>query len=434
MAASSTTKTQISGADGADPHTGGASDRANPNGKGPQAGARSHSTLTQAVHAGEKRYLSHDSLTVPIVQTSTYTFEDTASLISYMEEHMFWDVPEREEYGRYGNPTVRAAEAKLAALDGADDALLLSSGMAAITTTLFILLSQGDHFVMTEDCYRRTRGFCSTFLSRFGVTCTIVAPGDYEALEAAIRPETRLIFSESPTNPFLRCLDYARLVEIANRHGLRTIIDTTFGTPCNVRPLEYGVDLVMHSVTKYLAGHNDLLAGCVTGSFDITTALRQSQGVLGAVLDPHCAYLILRGLKTLGLRMRQHNESGLRIARFLEYHPRIRRVWYPGLESHPDHEVATRTMSGFGGVISFEVEADGPTTSRFIDACGIPRIGPSLGGVESLIEQPALVSYFDTPPEERLALGIRDELVRLSVGIEDTDDLLADFDQALAKM
>ena len=199
-------------------------------------------------------------------------------------------------------------------------------------------------------------------------------------------------------------MDYARLVDIAKRHGLRTIIDTTFATPCNVRPLEYGIDLAIHSVTKYLAGHNDLLAGCVTGSFDITTALRQ------------------------------HNESALRIARYLEDHPRIRRVWYPGLESHPDHEVAVRTMSGYGGVISFEVEADGPTTSRFIDACSISRIGPSLGGVESLIEQPAIVSYFDQDPEYRRSLGITDELVRLSVGIEDTDDLIADFEQALTQM
>ncbi len=429
-----TSGTTISQNTGTEPRPDGESPLAAPNGQGPERETPSLSGQTQAVHAGEKRYISHDSVTVPIVQTSTYTFEDTASLISYMEEHMFWDVPEREEYGRYGNPTVRAAEAKLAALDGAEDALLLSSGMAAITTSLFILLSQGDHFVMTEDCYRRTRGFCNTFLTRFGISCTTVAPGDYDAIEAAIRPETKLIFSESPTNPFLRCVDYARLVDIAKRHGLRTIIDTTFATPCNVRPLEYGIDLAIHSVTKYLAGHNDLLAGCVTGSFGITTALRQSQGILGAVVDPHCAYLILRGLKTLGLRMRQHNESAMRIARYLEDHPRIRRVWYPGLESHPDHEVARRTMAGFGGVISFEVEADGPTTSRFIDACSISRIGPSLGGVESLIEQPAIVSYFDQDPEYRRSLGITDELVRLSVGIEDTDDLIADFGQALAQM
>jgi cystathionine gamma-synthase len=393
---------------------------------------RKPSRLTDAVHAGEARYLSHNSLTVPIVQTSTYTFENTAALIDYVESHMFWDVPEREEYGRYGNPTVRAAEAKLAALDGAEDAVLVSSGMAAISTTLLIMLSAGDHFILTEDCYRRTRAFCRTFLSRFGIDCTVVRPGDYDGIEAAIQPNTRLIFSESPTNPFLRCLDYPRLVDIAKRHKLKTAVDTTFGTPMNVRPMEYGVDLVIHSVTKYLAGHNDLLAGCVVGNFELTTALRQSQGIIGAVVDPHCAYLILRGLKTLGLRMRQQNASGLAVARFLEEHPVVRRVWYPGLESHPDYAVAVRTMEGFGGVVSFEINGDGPAASRFIDACRIPRIGPSLGGVESLIEQPSIISYYDTDPEVRQALGISDELVRLSLGIEETGDLIADLAQALA--
>ncbi|MBI3957693.1 MAG: aminotransferase class I/II-fold pyridoxal phosphate-dependent enzyme [Chloroflexi bacterium] len=396
-----------------------------PNGVTPQ---------TAAVHAGEAPYVTHHSLTVPIVQTSTYTFENTDALIAYQEDKMFWDVPERVEYGRYGNPTVYAAQAKLASLEGADDALLVSSGMAAITTTLMILLSQGDHFVITEDCYRRTRIFCNSFLARFGIECTTVKPGDYAAMEAAIRPNTKLIFSESPTNPFLRCLDYSRLVDIAKRHNLKTVIDGTFGTPVNIRPLEYGVDLVVHSVTKYLAGHNDLLAGCVVGSFAMTTALRQAQGVIGAVVDPHTAFLILRGLKTLGLRMAQHNANGLAVARFLEDHPRIRRVWYPGLESHPDHAVAAASMTGFGGVVSFEVESDGPGASRFIDACRIPRIAPSLGGVESLIEQPYIISYYDTAPEERLALGIRDELVRLALGVEDTDDLIADLAQALERV
>ncbi len=390
------------------------------------------SALTEAVHAGEKRYLSHHSLTVPIVQTSTYTFENTAQLTNYLEEHMFWDVPEREEYGRYGNPTVRAVEAKLAALDKAEDALLVSSGMAAITTTLMIMLSAGDHFIITEDCYRRTRNFCRTFLTRFTIECTTVRPGDYEAIEAAIQPNTKLIFSESPTNPFLRCLDYPRLVDIAKRHKLKTVVDTTFATPINVRPIEHGIDLVIHSVTKYLAGHNDLLAGCVVGSYGLTTALRQAQGIIGAVVDPHCAYLILRGLKTLGLRVRQQNASGLAVARFLEDHPKVRRVWYPGLESHPDHRVASEMMSGFGGVISLEINGDGPAASRFIDACQIARIGPSLGGVESLIEQPSIISYYDTSPEVRQSYGISDELVRLSLGIEETDDLIADLAQALA--
>lgn len=390
-----------------------------------------HSIQTAAIHAGEARYVAHHSLTVPIVQTSTYTFENTDALIAYQEDQMFWDVPERVEYGRYGNPTTNAAQAKLAALEGAEDALLVSSGMAAITTTLMILLSQGDHFLITEDCYRRTRIFCSSFLARFGIECTVVKPGDYAGMEAAIRPNTKLIFSESPTNPFLRCLDYPRLVDIASRHSLKTVIDGTFGTPVNIRPLELGVDLVVHSVTKYLAGHNDLLGGCVAGSFEMTTALRQAQGVIGAVVDPHAAFLILRGLKTLGLRMAQHNANGLAVARFLEDHPKIRRVWYPGLESHPDHAVAAASMSGFGGVVSFEVESDGPGASRFIDALRIPRIAPSLGGVESLVEQPYIISYYDTAPEDRLALGIRDELVRLALGVEDTADLIADLGQAL---
>lgn len=392
------------------------------------------SPTTTAIHAGEARFISHHSLTVPIVQTATYTFENTDALIAYQEDKMFWDVPERVEYGRYGNPTVYAAEAKLAALEGAEDAILVSSGMAAITTTLMILLSQGDHFIITEDCYRRTRIFCNSFLARYGIDCTTVKPGDYAAMEAAIRPNTKLIFSESPTNPFLRCLDYPRLVDIAKRHNLKTVIDGTFGTPVNIRPLEFGIDLVVHSVTKYLAGHNDLLAGCVVGNFETTTALRQAQGVIGAVVDPHTAFMILRGLKTLGLRMAQHNANGLAVARFLESHPKIRRVWYPGLESHPDHKLAAASMSGFGGVVSFEVESDGAGASRFIDALRIPHIAPSLGGVESLIEQVYIVSYYDTAPEDRLALGIRDELVRLALGVEDTDDLIADLAQALERV
>jgi cystathionine gamma-synthase len=387
--------------------------------------------LTQAVHAGEARHRAHHSLTVPIMQTATYTFSNTAAVIDYMEEHMFWEEPERDEYGRYGNPTVRAAESKLAALEGGQDALLVSSGMAAITATLLIMLSQGDHMVITNDCYRRTRGFCNTFLPRFGVEVTPVPAGDYAAMEAAIRPNTRLIFSESPTNPFLHCLDFPRLAQIAKQHNLRTIVDSTLATPINLRPLEYGADLVVHSVTKYLAGHNDLLAGCVVGRHDLTTALRQSQGILGCIVDPHAGYLILRGLKTLGLRVRQQNASGLAVARFLEEHPKVRRVWYPGLESHPDHAVARMSMAGFGGLISFEIDGDGPAASRFIDGVHIPRIGPSLGGVESLVEQPAIISYYDTDPDERHSLGISDELVRLSLGIEDTDDLIADLSQAL---
>ncbi len=386
---------------------------------------------TQAVHAGERRYRAHDSLTVPIVQTSVYTFRNTAALVEFMEERMFWDIPEREEYGRYGNPTVRAVETKLAELEGAQDAILVSSGMAAVTATLLLMLAQGDHMVLTDDCYHSTQVFCTKFLRRYGVECTVVPCGDYAAMEAAIRPNTRLIFSESPTNPFMHCLDYSRLVDIAHRHGVKTIVDTTFATPINLCALAYGVDLVIHSVTKYLAGHNDVMAGAVIGSFDLITPLRQAHAMLGCITDPHAAYLILRGMKTLALRVQRHNTNGMAVARFLEDHPKVRRVWYPGLESHCDHAIAAATMQGFGGVVSFEIEGDQQTAYRFIDALQIPTVGPSLGGVETLISPLALIGYADVPPEERVALGISDELIRLCMGIEDTEDLLTDLAQAL---
>ncbi len=389
---------------------------------------------TRTVHAGEPRDNPYGSVTTPIVQTATYAFADSEALEQFMEERMFWDRPKHQEYGRYGNPTVRAVEEKLAALDEGDEAILLSSGMAAITTTLLILLRPGDHLIVTADAYRRTRTFCSTYLRRWGVEVTVVPPCDYEAMEAAIRPETRYIFSETPTNPFLRVLDLERLVGLAQAHGVRTIIDSTFATPYNLKPLTYGVDLVIHSVTKYLAGHNDLLAGVIVGRDGLTAALRDAQAMFGAVVDPGAAYLILRGLKTLALRIARQNESAMAIARCLEAHPRVRRVWYPGLPSHPDHHVAARQMKGFGGVVAFEIEGSDEDTRRFIDALRIPRIAPSLGGVESLVEQPALMSYYEVDPETRLSMGISDQLVRLSVGIEDTDDLLADLEQALERI
>ena len=387
---------------------------------------------TAAVHAGEKRPQAFNSMTTPIVQTATYTFQDTSALVEYMEERMFWDEPQREEYGRYGNPTVRAVETKLAALDGGDDAILTPSGMAAISGTLLVFLGAGTHMVCTADCYRRTRDFANTFLTRYGVAVSVVPADDMEALESAIRPETRLIFSESPTNPFMRCIDLTRLAEIGKRHRVHTIIDSTFATPLNLRPLDLGIDLVIHSVTKYLAGHNDVLGGVVVGKGGLTAPLRQMQGVLGSVADPQAAYLIKRGLKTLGLRVERQNASGLAVARFLEDHPKVRRVWYAGVPSHPDHAIAAAQMQGFGGVVSFELNGDGPATSRFVDALRIPYIGPSLGGVESLVEQVQLISYYDADAEHLAELGISPSLVRLACGVEDTVDLITDLEQALA--
>lgn len=382
---------------------------------------------TLAVHAGEPRPQPHAAVTTPVALTSTYTFRDTAELRDHFEGRI-----ERDEYGRYGNPTVAVAERKLAALEAAEDCALFASGMAAITTALFTLLRAGQHVVLTADGYRRTRQFVTGFLARYGVEHTLVAPGDLAALAAAIVPgKTRVVLSESPTNPYLRVADLRALADICRPHrGLKLLIDSTFATPINQQPLTQGAHLVLHSGTKYLGGHNDLLAGAVCGDASLVGLIREQRGVLGGVLDPHAAYLLTRGLKTLELRVARQNASGQRIAEFLAAHPAVERVYYPGLPDHPDHAVARAHMRGFGGVVSFLVRGDEHTTSRFVDRCQLPRIGPSLGGVESLIELPASMTHASVPPDQRKAIGIEDGLVRLSVGIERVEDLLADLDAA----
>ena len=392
-----------------------------------------YGTSTSAVH-GPRQRKPYNALHTPIAQTATYTFENTQSLIDFMEGKMWGNGHDREEYGRYGNPTVSAVEAKLAALDKGEDAVLYSSGMAAITSVLLTVLPAGAHIVMTDDCYRRTRQFAQTWLKRLGITTTVVQMGDDDALEDAIIPKkTRFIISESPTNPYLRVCDLERIAAIGRRHKVRTMIDSTFATPINQRPLEWGIDFVVHSATKYLSGHNDVLAGVVVGNnAGRVKALRDGRGVLGGVLDPHTAYLLDRGVRTLGVRVRQQNHTAQAVAKMLVDHPAIEQVWYPGLDCHPDYKTARAQMDGYGGVISFTVRGDLETTGRFIDAVKIPYIAPSLGGVESLIEQPALMSYYEKSTEERLEIGIRDNLVRFAVGIEDTEDILADLEQALA--
>ena len=391
---------------------------------------------TQAVHGGTQRRKAFNSLTTPVVQTATYTFANTQELIEFMQRKTWGDgANDQEEYGRYGNPTVAAVEKKLAALDNGDDAAIYASGMNAVTSVLLATLPTGTHVVMTDDCYRRTRQFCMTFLKRLGIETSVVPMGDYDAIEnAIIRKKTRFIISESPTNPYLRVADLERIAELGRKHRVRTLIDSTFATPINQRPLDWGIDFVVHSATKYLGGHNDLLAGVVVGSKDRIAALKDARGVLGGVSDPQNAFLLDRGIKTLGVRVQQQNRTAQAVAEFLEAHPRIERVWYPGLASHPDHEVAKAQMSGYGGVVSFEVAGDYEETGRFVDNLEIPYIAPSLGGIESLIEQPAIMSYYEQSREEREALGIKDNLVRFSVGIEDTDDLIRDLDQALARL
>ncbi len=384
---------------------------------------------TLSVHAGEARQKHGDAITDAIFCTSTYTFRNTQEVIDFVAEKR-----PREEYARYGNPSEKVAERKLAALEGGQSALLFSSGMAATTGLLQAKLATGDEIILVDECYHRTRQFCQEHLGKFGVGTKLVGAGDYEAMESAITPKTKILFTELPTNPHLSVLDLERFVEIARKHDLETVVDATLGTPYNIRPLDFGVDYVMHSATKYLSGHNDVLCGVIIGSTDKVEVVRDLRGITGPSSGPHNVYLLLRGLKTFELRMQRHNENGLAMAEFLSQHKRVERVLYPGLPSHPSHATAKRTMRGFGGVVTFFVkDADWRQTADVIDAVAIPRIGPSLGGVESIIEQSIMVSYHDFTTEQRRALGITDNMIRLSCGIENSEDLIEDIDGALRK-
>jgi len=389
-----------------------------------------HATSTEAVHGGTAGERPHHTLAPSIAQTATYTFENTAALERYMRGED--PDPEREEYGRYGNPTVRELERRVAALENAEDGVAFSSGMAAVTTAVLSLVKTGEHVVLFNDCYRRTRQLVTLVLARFGVEHSVVPPGDLGALEAALRPNTRLVLSESPTNPFLYCVDLERLTAIVKQHGrAKTLVDSTFATPVNCRPLEQGVDLVVHSATKYLAGHNDVLGGVIVGANHLVSLMREARGVLGSVLDPHAAFLCIRGLKTLGLRVERQNATALAVATAVEKHPAVERAYYPLLESHPSYAVARSQMAGGGGVVSFVVRGGREAASRVVDACRIAKIAPSLGGVETLIEQPALMSYFELEPEALAKIGIDPGLVRLAVGVEETADIVADVVGAL---
>jgi cystathionine gamma-synthase len=303
--------------------------------------------------------------------------------------------------------------------------------MSAIVTTLLAMVRPGMHIVITADSYRKTRVFVREFLAKFGVEHACVEP-NVAAIEAAITDKTRLIISESPTNPYLNCIDLGALARVARARRIKTMIDATLATPYNLRPIEHGIDIVVHSATKYLGGHNDLLAGVVVGRKDFIEAVREHQGMLGALASPFTAYMLIRGLKTFAVRMERHNRSAQRIAEFLAAHPRVEQVWYPGLVSHPTHAIAAAQMRGFGGLISFTVRGGLEDATRVVDRVRIPFLAPSLGGAESLIEQPTLMSYYEKTPAERAALGIRENLIRMSVGLEDCDELIADLDQALA--
>jgi len=382
---------------------------------------------TLVVHAGESRQKLGNAITDAILCTATYTFASSQDAIDFVDQKL-----PREEYSRYGNPTEKVAEKKLAILEGGEAGLLYSSGMAAIAGLLMTKLQAGDEIAVFDECYHRTREFCVKHLGKFGVITHMIPTGDYEKLESVITPNTKMLLSESPTNPHLSVIDVERFASIGKKHGVETVIDSTLATPYNLRPLAAGVDYVMHSCTKYLSGHNDVLAGVIISSAEKLEPVRKLRNVMGPSCGPHNVYLLLRGLKTFELRMQRHNENGLALAQFLENHPRVERVYYPGLASHPYHKLATKTMCGYGGLVTFKLkDADWHQTADVVDAVCLPRIGPSLGGVESIIEQPILMSYHDFTIPERRELGIADNMIRVACGIENTEDLIADFEQAL---
>ncbi len=395
--------------------------------------ARNWGPATLAIHGLGRIPKAHYAVSTPIVQTSNYYFDSTADVYEFMKAKSEGRVVREHEYGRYGNPTQQECERKLAAIEGAEQALLFSTGMSAVILTLMTYMRRDGHIIFTNDCYRQTRDFATNLLAEFGLQVSLVDP-TAEAIEKAIRSNTNIIFTESPTNPYLRVLDIPAVVKVARERRVLTIIDATLATPYNIKPLELGVDIVIHSATKYLGGHNDLLAGAALGSQVLLDDLYRMQRMIGATPGPFTCFLLERGLKSFALRMEHHNRAGLTIARMLESHPKIEKVWYPGLESHPDHRIAAEQMSGSGSVVTFLLRGGDEETRRFIDSLELFLITPSLGGSESLVTQMATMSFFDYPEKYRHAIGMVDNLVRIALGLEDVEDLIADLKQALDKV
>jgi cystathionine gamma-synthase len=395
--------------------------------------AKNWKPSTLAIHGNGRLPKAHHAVSTPIMHTSNYYFDTADEVEDFMRAKGHGRVIREHEYARYGNPTQIETERKLAAIEGADRAVLYSSGMAAVLLSIMTFMKPGGHIIFTSDCYRQTRDFAINFLGKFGMDNSIVDP-TAEAIEKAIKPNTNIIFTESPTNPYLRVLDIPAIVKVAKAKKVLTIIDATLATPYNIKPIEMGVDVVLHSATKYLGGHNDLMAGVACGSNALMTDLYKMQRMMGATPGPLTCFLLERGLKTFGMRMEHHNKAGLAIAQMLEAHPKIEKVWYPALKSHPDHKLGMEQMKGFGSVISFLVKGGNKETRQFIDALELFLITPSLGGSESLVTQMWAMSFFDYSEEYRKNIGMVDNLVRLALGLEDVDDLIFDLKQALDKI
>src|SRR3972149_1855605 len=382
---------------------------------------------TKAIHVGEEPNLKEGGsgdVVVPIHLSSTFARREV-------------DKPTGGyEYSRSGNPTRHALEKRLAALENARFGLAFSSGLAAETVLCMTLLKSGDHVIAFDDLYGGTKRLFNTIFNRnFGVEFSYVDARDKENIKREIRENTKLIWLETPTNPLMRLCDLKGISDIAREKGILTVVDNTFMSPYFQRPLDFGIDIVVHSTTKYLNGHSDSVGGAIMLSDeDIYNKLKFNQNAIGAILSPFDSYMVLRGIKTLAIRMDRHSQNAIDIARYLESHPKVRNVYYPGLKSHPQFEMARRQMSGFGGMISFEMDGGLEEARAFLEGLRIFSLAESLGGVESLIEHPALMTHASIPKEEREKVGITDSLIRVSVGIEDVDDLKEDLDNALRRV
>lgn len=382
---------------------------------------------TEAIHRAEGADPIATPLVTPIYQTSTFLFANTAELEAYQAGKSTKDI-----YSRYGNPSIRAAEQKIAAVEGAEAALLVSSGMAAVSTALLGLLKAGDELVCSAAIYGGTMHLIRDFLEKFGVTVRYETLDRFADTASLLTDKTKVLWFETPINPTLRCLDIAAVASACRARGVISVIDSTFASPINQSPLQLGVDLVMHSATKYLNGHSDITAGALLGSAALIAKLQPARKLLGGMADPHAASMVARGIKTLGLRMERHNANGLAVATFLESHPAVSRVYYPGLPSHPDYAIAQKQMRGFGGMVTFDVKAGYEGASRFFDRIEVFKRAASLGGVDSIVSLPVLTSQWGFSDAELKDAGVTRGMVRLSVGIENIDDLIADLDQALS--
>ena len=385
-----------------------------------------HSIFTQAVHAGEDRAANHGALSVPIYPASVFAFTDAdegIAIHNYEKPGYF--------YGRLGNPTVDALERTMAELERGEDAVAFASGMAAISAATLSLVGSGDHIVAPESMYSTTTNFLKHVGHSFGIETTFVDAGNAEAYAAAIRQNTKMFWVESPSNPLLRITDVAEVAAIGQRSGIATVVDNTFATPFNQLPLELGADLVIHSATKYLGGHSDLTAGIVAGRKDLIEKIRHGAAKFyGGNIAPQVAWLVLRGIKTLALRMERHNTNALRFAVEMSNHPRVKAVHYPGIGSHRNHEIASRQMRGFGGMVGVDV-GTADAAKAVVNNLNVCTFATSLGGVETLVQPVALMTHATLTPEEREAAGVSDGLLRISIGIEDADDIIRDVFGAL---